>query len=266
LASWVFAGPVSSLPGRPAVSRGTTGTPIASMAMESFGTGRSGTTLPASAAACSLRETASTSPRAAATRSTALVWTGMPSQRFQVLPALGEGFLAPHPAHQAAHPGTERGPDDVEVSVLREEARATRRTVVVGPPDLDGAEQPEDRLAPGAEEGGLMVLAAGEARPLGAPRIGVEELLQQAGPHLVPRGPEGPLGRLQVQVPEALPVRQGPPDEPVFFLRDFLLNRPRNCFFSAARAGASATTRTGRRSQIRSLTSTSSVHSRTKFR
>ena len=50
------------------------------------------------------------------------------------------------------------------------------------------------------------------------------------------------------------------------FAGRLLANRRRNVFFSAANACVSSTARTGRRSHSASLTSTSSVHSRTKAR
>ena len=109
-----------------------------------------------------------------------------------------------------------------------------------------------------------MPLPAGHARPRGAPRIGVEELLQEPRLHLVYRGPDRALGGFQVRVPALGVLLQDPGDEAVYPLGDFLANRLRNFFFSAARAVASSTARTGRRSQIRSLTATSSAQRRTK--
>jgi len=122
------------------------------------------------------------------------------------------------------------------------------------------------RLAPVADDRGLVPLPAGRARPRGAPRIGAEELLQEPRPHLVHHGPDRALGGLQVRVPGLGVLLRDPGDEAVYLLGDFLANRLRNFFFSAARAVASSAARTGRRSQIRSLTATSSAQRRTKVR
>ena len=65
---------------------------------------------------------------------------------------------------------------------------------------------------------------------------------------------------------QALAILEDARDQAVYLLGDLLANRLRNFFLSCSNAVGSSTARAGRRSQICSLTTTSSAHRRTKVR
>ena len=82
----------------------------------------------------------------------------------------------------------------------------------------------------------------------------------------VDRRANGPVRRLLRKHSVQALLLQHPGDYPRDLARDFLAKRRRNSLFSAANSRTSAKSRTGRRSQICSLTSTSSAQTRTKVR
>ncbi len=189
------------------------------------------------------------SPRASAPRSTALVWTARPASAS----SFGDGRLAPPPPPQAPPARAAGGPPAVPVPGLREPPVGAGRTAGGGRPAGDGGGPRADRLRPVVHDRRRVALPAG----------GVRAALAAA---LVPGGPDGHLGRLQVGGAETLGLREAPPDPAVSCPGHVLATRLRTGLLRCARGGASATAGGGRRSPSCSWPATRSAHRRTTVR
>ena len=127
------------------------------------------------------------------------------------------------------------------------------RTVVVGPPDLDCTDNREKRFGAQFLEARRVTARTGNCQVIGVRLLVFQQLRQGSGAGMMQGGTDRCLGTLQIKPAGRLAVPENDAKQLLYFVGDFFVDRFSR-FFSSADGSVSVT---GRRSQIRSLTSSS---------
>jgi len=167
-------------------------------------------------------------------------------------------------AHHPAHPGTVGCPLDIEGLVFGTIPSPAFAVRIVGPLDDHGAQYRQQILVPILDKFLLMTLTTGNGSPAVISPIRIDECFQHSAPNRVQGRTDAHFKRFQIHPPGGVLLRSTPAYDPADFLLYFFINCFRNFFLSAASSWSSFISGTGRRSQIRSLVSTSSSQSFTK--